>query len=93
MDLLAHAAIHTRRWEPHADAELPHLFRVDLISGEAVSHLADNVVLLQYLQEGPELTRALTVVKTRAMCHRPMVHRYEITSGGFELGEVVALTR
>ena len=73
--------------------EVPDLFQVDRISDEAISHLADNVVLLQYVQEGAELTRALTVLKTRAMRHRPMVHRYEITSSGFELGEVVALNR
>lgn len=73
--------------------EIPDLFQVERISDEAISHLADNVVLLQYVQEGAELTRALTVLKTRAMRHRPMVHRYEITGDGFELGDVVALRR
>ena len=73
--------------------EIPDLFQVERISNEAISHLADNVVLLQYVQEGAELTRALTVLKTRAMRHRPTVHRYEITSDGFELGDVVAINR
>ncbi len=73
--------------------ELPELFQVHRISDEAISHMADNVVLLQYVQDGPELGRAVTVLKTRAMRHRPVVHRYEITEKGFELGDVVAVQR
>lgn len=72
--------------------EVPELFELHRISEEGISHLADNVVLLQYVREGPELLRALTVLKTRAMPHRPLVHRYDITSRGFELREVVPLT-
>ena len=72
--------------------EVPELFELRRISDEGVSHLADNVVLLQYVRQGAELIRALTVLKTRAMAHRPLVHRYEITSEGFTLGDVVAVT-
>jgi circadian clock protein KaiC len=73
--------------------EVADLFQLQRISDDAISHLADNVVLLQYVQEEAELTRALTILKTRAMAHRPVVHRYDITSEGFKLGEVVPLTR
>ena len=73
--------------------EVPDLFQLRRISDEGISHLADNVILLQYVQEGPELTRALTVLKTRAMQHRPIVHRYEITGRGFVLGDVVSVAR
>jgi len=73
--------------------EVPELFQLRRISEEGLSHLADNVVLLQYVQEGPELVRALTVLKTRAMHHHPVVHRYEITEKGFVLGDVLTLTR
>jgi circadian clock protein KaiC len=73
--------------------EVPDLFQLRRISEEGISHLADNVVLLQYVQEGPELARALTVLKTRAMRHRPMVHRYDITDEGFKLGDVISVTR
>jgi len=72
-------------------SEVPDLFQLRRISEEAISHLADNVVLLQYVQEGAELSRALTVLKTRAMPHRPLIHKYEITERGFELGGVVPL--
>jgi len=73
--------------------EVPELFQLPRISDQAISHLADNVILLQYTQVGPELARALTVLKTRAMHHRPVVHRYEITDKGFVLGDVLSFDR
>jgi circadian clock protein KaiC len=73
--------------------EVPDLFQLRRISEQGVSHLSDNVVLLQYFQDGPELARALTVLKTRALHHRPMVRRYEITAKGFALGDEVSITR
>jgi len=73
--------------------EVPELFELRRISEQGLSHLADNVVLLQYVQEGPELARAVTILKTRALYHRPTVHRYEITEKGFILGDVLSLTR
>lgn len=73
--------------------EVPELFQLHKISEHGVSHLADNVILLQYVQEGPELARALTVLKTRAMHHRPVVHRFEITEKGFVLGDALTLDR
>ena len=68
--------------------EVPSLFHIDRIAEHGISHIADNVILLQYVQEGSELARSLTVLKTRAMRHRPVVHRYEITEKGFLLGGV-----
>lgn len=73
--------------------EVADLFQLRRISEHGISHLTDNVVLLQYVQEGPELARALTVLKTRAMRHRPVVHRYDITDKGFVLGDVLTVTR
>ena len=73
--------------------EVPELFQLRRISEEGISHLADNVVLLQYAQEGPELVRALTILKARALNHRPIVHRFEITEEGFVLGEALTVSR
>ena len=73
--------------------ETPELFELSRISEHGLSHLADNVVLLQYVQEGPELARAITILKTRALHHRPMVHRYEISEKGFVLGDAMSLNR
>ena len=73
--------------------EVPELFQLPRISERGISHLADNVILLQYVQDGSELVRGLTVLKTRAMFHRPVVHRYDITDTGFVLGDKLSLTR
>jgi circadian clock protein KaiC len=73
--------------------EVPELFELRRISEQGLSHLADNVVLLQYVQEGSELARAMTILKTRALHHRPTVHRYEITEKGLVLGDLITLAR
>jgi circadian clock protein KaiC len=73
--------------------EVPDLFQLRRISEHGISHVADNVILLQYVQQGPELARALTVLKTRAMRHQPTVRRYEITDQGFVLGEALTPAR
>jgi circadian clock protein KaiC len=73
--------------------EVPDLFQLYRVSEDAISHLSDNVILLQYVQEDAKLSRALTILKTRAMRHQPMVRRYEITNDGFVLGDVISLNR
>ena len=73
--------------------EVPELFQLRQISEQGISHLADNVVLLQYVQEGPDLTRAVTILKTRASHHHPVVHRYDITPQGFVLGAALSFSR
>jgi circadian clock protein KaiC len=73
--------------------EVPDLFQLRRISEQGLSHLSDNVVLLQYVQDGSRLARAITVLKTRASHHEPVAHRYEISSEGFVLGDEITLQR
>jgi circadian clock protein KaiC len=73
--------------------EVPELFQLHQVSEHGISHLSDNVILLQYMQEGAEMFRSLTILKTRAMRHQPVVRRFEITNEGFVLGEPLALIR
>ena len=67
--------------------EMPELFGSDRLSGGAISHLSDNVVMLRYIQEQASISRAMTVIKTRASHHQPSVRRFEIGPGGITLGE------
>ena len=67
--------------------ESPELFRITRLSELAMSHLADNVVLLQHLYSGHEMKRALTVLKTRGASHTSAVREFHITSEGIALGE------
>jgi circadian clock protein KaiC len=67
-------------------SELPNLFETTHLSEYGVSHLADNVVLLQYIREQSSVRRALTVLKTRASRHEPEIREYTITPDGIVLG-------
>ena len=65
--------------------EVPDLFDVTRVSENGMSHLSDNVLLLQYVREGGYLRRVLTVLKTRASRHDMIVQPFEITSEGIRL--------
>jgi circadian clock protein KaiC len=67
--------------------ESPQLFRITQLSELGMSHIADNVVLLQHVHTGQEMKRALTVLKTRGASHTSAVREFRITSGGIALGE------
>ena len=67
--------------------ESPELFHITRLSDLAMSHMADNVVLLQHLHSGHEIKRALTVLKARGASHTSAVREFRITSEGIALGE------
>jgi circadian clock protein KaiC len=51
----------------------------------SASHLADNVVLLQYHGLTEMMSRTLTVLKTRATDHEAGVREFQITVDGITL--------
>jgi circadian clock protein KaiC len=63
------------------------LFRVTRLSEIGMSHIADNVVLLQYLRSESEVKRALLVLKTRASEHHPEIREFKIQPEGIVLGD------
>jgi circadian clock protein KaiC len=65
--------------------ELPELFQLIRLSEMGVSHVSDNVVVLQYLRHQSEVRRTLTVLKTRASLHQPQVREFTITPEGITL--------
>ncbi|HEY1829628.1 MAG TPA: ATPase domain-containing protein [Acidimicrobiales bacterium] len=67
--------------------EASDLFGLTRLSEYGISHLSDNVVLLQFLRGDSEIKRAVTVLKTRASAHDPHIRQFAITPQGFELGE------
>jgi circadian clock protein KaiC len=67
--------------------ETPGLFGISELSEEGISHLTDNVILLQFVRQDARLDRALTVLKTRASRHDPDVREFTITPEGIVLGE------
>jgi len=67
--------------------ESTELFRVTQLSEIGMSHLADNVVVLQYLRAESEVKRALLVLKTRASDHHPEIREFKIRPEGIVLGD------
>jgi hypothetical protein len=57
------------------------------LSEYGISHLSDNVVLLQFLRGDSELKRAITVLKTRGSAHLQQLRQFDITPDGVTLGE------
>jgi circadian clock protein KaiC len=69
--------------------ELPDLFGVRRLSDFGVSHLSDNVVILQYLADAERLRRGITVLKTRASSHEITTHEFVIDENGIVLGDPI----
>jgi circadian clock protein KaiC len=72
---------------PLMTLEIPDLFEVRRLSETAVSQLADNVVVLQYIRSRSEIRRAVTVLKTRASQHDIQIREFRIGKEGMVLGE------
>jgi circadian clock protein KaiC len=68
-------------------AELPDLFAPTRLSEFGVSHISDNVILLQYVRDDRTVRRALTVLKSRASRHQPEVREFAITPQGILLAD------
>ena len=51
-----------------------------------ISTLTDAIVLLRYAAEPGVMRRAVTLLKMRGTAHDNVIHSYEITSEGFQMG-------
>lgn len=71
--------------------ESPELFRITRLSQLGMSHIADNVLLLQHVHDGSTMRRALTVLKTRGSTHESAIREFRITQQGIILGEPLDL--
>ena len=71
--------------------ETMELFRITRLSELGMSHIADNVVLLQHVQDGPQMKRALSVLKSRGSMNSAVISEFTISSDGITLGEPLDL--
>jgi circadian clock protein KaiC len=69
--------------------ETHSLFGTGSLSEREISHLSDNVVLLRYVQQQAEISRAVSVIKTRASRHVPLTFEYDIGGEGITLGDPI----
>ena len=74
---------------PIMTSEIPELFHVGRLAEYGISHLSDNVVLLQYLRAESRLLRTVTILKSRASAHDPEIREFDITPDGIVLGDPV----
>lgn len=75
---------------PIMTSEVPDLFHVGRLAEYGISHLSDNVILLQYLRAESRLLRTMTILKSRGSAHDPEIRAFEITSQGIALGDRIA---
>lgn len=67
--------------------EMPDLFQAQRISDSVVSHLSDNVVLLNYVKDHHSIQRAMSVIKSRASHHQPDIRQFLIGHDGIVLAD------
>lgn len=69
--------------------EILDLFHISRVTDVGVSHMADNVVLLQHVQDGADLKRSLTVLKSRGSDSVHTTREFHIAAEGITLGEPI----
>ena len=67
--------------------ETMELFRTTRLSELGMSHIADNVVLLQHVQDGSQMKRALSVLKARGSNKSSVISEFHISADGITLGD------
>jgi circadian clock protein KaiC len=66
--------------------EVPELLGSAQLTGHGVSSVADNVVLLRYLELGGRLERAVSVLKARGVRHGTELRRLGVEADGLRVG-------
>ncbi|MBD3406935.1 MAG: hypothetical protein GF411_12530 [Candidatus Lokiarchaeota archaeon] len=58
-----------------------------------VSFIADNLILLRYIEYAGAIGRAINVLKSRGSFHSKIIRKFEISKEGVEIGNpIIALT-
>jgi circadian clock protein KaiC len=68
-------------------SEIPDLFAINRLSEYGVSHLSDNVLILQYIRDDSTIRRAMTALKTRATSNDPRVREFRIGPEGITIDD------
>ncbi len=73
--------------------EAPGLLATPQLATQMLSSLADNVILLRYVEEHSALVRAISVLKARGVAHSSELRRFAIGARGPEIGAPFAELR
>jgi circadian clock protein KaiC len=66
--------------------EIPELFGSFPLSENGISCMADNIILLRYVELSGQVKRAIHVLKVRGSQHSKEIRELEITDRGIEIG-------
>ncbi len=69
--------------------ETVELFHTTRLSDKGLSHIADNIVLLQYVRDGPTMKRSLHIIKSRGSSAAHTTREFRIAASGMTLGEPI----
>ena len=72
--------------------EIPELFGPFRLSEHGVSFIADNVILLRYVELAGRMGRAINVMKVRGSQHSKEIREFDITDEGLRIGEPIRMT-
>jgi circadian clock protein KaiC len=59
--------------------------------GSALSHIADNILLVGYHLDGSEVRRAIHVLKSRGSAHDQGIYEFTVAADGLHIGERIHL--
>ena len=62
-------------------SEIPEMFGTFVVSEYGISFVADNVILLRYVEMAGRIARAISVLKMRGSDHDKSVREFRITAG------------
>jgi circadian clock protein KaiC len=68
--------------------EIPEIFGDFQLSEYGVSFIADNVILLRYVEVGGRMEHAISIMKVRGSRHSRDIRRFEITGSGIRIGGI-----
>jgi circadian clock protein KaiC len=77
----------TKGISTYMTSEVRNLFSTSVLTEFGISHMSDNVVLIHYVRQESEIKRAISIVKTRASRHDPVIRQFTITPEGIIVGE------
>jgi circadian clock protein KaiC len=66
--------------------EVAELLGSAQLTGRGVSSIADNAILLRYVEVESRLVRAISVLKARGVNHANELHQLTITGSGPQVG-------
>jgi circadian clock protein KaiC len=67
--------------------EVPELLGTWQLTGHGISSIADNVILMRYVEVGGQLERAISVLKARGVAHVKELRHLSINTRGLEVGD------